>query len=101
MASSLIVLLFSNLVRLSFHSPKFLFSSPWQTARYVLWTFLSLNNDVSNCAVSLFFAMIKTPDVSLSSLCTEKGFESLKILLFANISIKFFCDLVPPCTEMP
>ena len=26
---------------------------------------------------------------------------SLKILLFDNISIIFFLDLVPPCTEIP
>ena len=52
-------------------------------------------------AVLRFFAIKKTPDVSLSSLCTEKGFEVSKILLLANMSIKFFFDLVPPCTDIP
>ena len=41
------------------------------------------------------------PDVSLSKRCTEKGLLSLKNLLFENISIRFFFDLVPPWTGMP
>ena len=66
-----------------------------------MWIFLNLNKDVKSCAVSLFFAIIKTPDVSLSNLWTEYGFVPSNILLFLKISIKFFFDLVPPCTEIP
>ena len=46
-------------------------------------------------------AIIKTPDVSLSSLCTENGLVSWKISLRANISTRFFLDFVPPWTEIP
>ncbi len=56
---------------------------------------------VNNWADFLFFAIIKTPDVSLSNLWTEWGFDPLKISLLANISIKFFFDFVPPWTEIP
>ncbi len=66
-----------------------------------MWTFLSLNNEVNNWADSLCLAIIKTPDVSLSSLWTEKGFVFWKISLLANMSTRFFLDLVPPWTEMP
>ena len=66
-----------------------------------MWIFLNLNKDVKSCAVSLFFAIIKTPDVSLSNLWTEYGFVPSNILLFLKISIKFFFDLVPPCTDIP
>ena len=44
---------------------------------------------------------MKTPDVSLSNLCTEYGLLSLNILLLENISIKFFFDFVPPWTAIP
>ena len=56
---------------------------------------------MSSWAVSLFFAIIKTPEVSLSNLWTEYGFVPSKISLLAKISIRFFFDLVPPCTDMP
>ena len=66
-----------------------------------MWTFLSLNNEVNNCALSLFFAIINTPDVSLSKRWTENGFVSWKISLLEKISTRFFFDLVPPWTDMP
>ena len=66
-----------------------------------MWIFLNRKREVSNWADSLCFAIIKTPDVSLSNLWTEKGFVFSKISLFANISSKFFLDLVPPWTEIP
>ena len=43
---------------------------------------------MSSCAVGLFFAIKKTPDVSLSNLWTEYGLSSLKISLFAKISMR-------------
>ena len=66
-----------------------------------MWTLRNLNNEVNNWALSLFFAIIKTPDVSLSNLWTENGLLPSKILLFVKISTKFFFDLVPPCTDIP
>ena len=59
------------------------------------------NNVVNNCANFRFLAIIKIPDVSLSKRCTVKGLFSLKNLLFEKISIRFFFDLVPPCTGIP
>ena len=56
---------------------------------------------MKSCANFLFFAIIKTPDVSLSSLCTIKGFEFLKYIVFLSISIIFLNDLVPDWTGIP
>ena len=64
-------------------------------------TFLNLNREVKSWAVCLFFAIIKTPEVSLSNLWTENGFVPWNISLFANISTKFFFDFVPPWTDIP
>ena len=57
-----------------------------------------LDKDTSGVFI---MAIIKTPEVSLSNLCTEYGFVPSKISLLAKISTRFFFDLVPPCTDMP
>ncbi len=58
----------SYLIKSFFQTPSLIGNSPWQIAMYVLYTFLNRNNDVNSCADSLCLAIIKTPDVSLSSL---------------------------------
>ena len=78
-----------------------LLTFPYTIAKYVLWIFLILNNDVKSCANFLFFAIIRTPEVSLSSLWTIKGLEFSKYFVFLRISIIFFSDLVPDWTGSP
>mgnify|MGYP006167673457 CR=1 FL=1 len=59
------------------------------------------NKDVNNCAYFLFFAIIKTPEVSLSNLWTIKGFVFKKYLESFKTSITFLKDLVPAWTAIP
>ena len=63
--------------------------------------FLILKSEVNSWAYSLFLATIITPEVSLSSLWTTKGFVCSKYFVFFNISMMFLKDFVPAWTGIP
>ena len=56
---------------------------------------------MNNCAYSLFLAIIKTPEVSLSNRWTIKGFLSKKYFVSFKTSIIFLNDFVPDWTAIP